>query len=217
MAGGIGAASSQAAIPLVAESLSLGFGGEQLWSNRSFQVPVGGRVVLSGKSGAGKSSLLQMALGFLAPQSGSLHIFGREPAGNDAALCRSQMAWLPQNPVIEDGPVYETILLPFSFKHNRARLPDRTAIEAAMARVGIAPTMWDRHASSLSGGEKMRVALVAISLLNRPLLLLDEPTASLDRESARLVIRFIESFPGAVLIASHDAALVRRATGVVKL
>ncbi len=82
--------------------------------------------------------------------------------------------------------------------------------ETAMLGVGLFPETWDRPVEKLSGGERRRAALAAVLLSNADLLLLDEPTNHLDLESCELLENFLDQYPGAAIIVSHDRHFLDR-------
>jgi ABC-2 type transport system ATP-binding protein len=176
----------------------------------SFAVAPGTTVGLLGGNGAGKTSTLAMLLGLLLPTSGAIEVLGHDMARDRfAALARMNFATpylaLPGRlTVLENLRVY-------------CHLYDVPAAARRIAEVaeelGIADLL-ERRAGALSAGQKTRVAL-AKALINRPeVLLLDEPTASLDPDTADLVRGWLERYRAAslctILLASHNMAEVER-------
>lgn len=176
----------------------------------AFSVPRGATVALLGGNGAGKTTTLSILLGLLLPTSGSVQVLGEDMIRHRyRALPRMNFASpyveLPHRlSVRENLNVYARL---YSVRRPRRRI-DELAGELA-----IEPLM-DRKAGTLSAGQKTRVAL-AKALLNWPeLLLLDEPTASLDPDTADWVRGYLERYrreTGATLfLASHNMAEVER-------
>ncbi|MGV4891524.1 ABC-F family ATP-binding cassette domain-containing protein (plasmid) [Streptomyces viridosporus] len=146
------------------------------------------RVALVGRNGAGKTTLLRTIAGELEPVSGE-------------ATAHVPLRFLPQRlDVLDDG---------LTVAENVARFaPDATdnRIRARLARFLFRGARADRKAATLSGGERFRAALAAL-LLAEPapqLLMLDEPTNNLDMASARQLTTALESYEGALIVASHD-------------
>ena len=176
----------------------------------SFTVPVGATVGLLGGNGAGKTTTIAMLLGLLIPTAGSIEVLGCDMARNRfAALARmnfsSPYVSLPQRlSVAENLRVY-------------GHLYDVPAIDRrieALSRELDLGELLDRPAGQLSAGQKTRVAL-AKALINRPeLLLLDEPTASLDPDTGDWVRTWLERYRAetgcTILLASHNMAEVER-------
>ena len=179
----------------------------------SFAVESGETVALLGGNGAGKTTILGMLLGLVAPTSGRIAALGhdmrRRPHG---ALARMNFS----SPYV-DMPHRLTVRENFSVFALLYALDSADARIAALAEeIGIEDLL-DRTVGTLSAGQKTRAAL-AKALLNRPdLLLLDEPTASLDPDTADVVRGALEAYRertgAAILLASHNMAEVERLCG----
>ncbi|MFF8015043.1 ATP-binding cassette domain-containing protein [Streptomyces sp. NPDC007929] len=146
------------------------------------------RVALIGRNGAGKTTLLRTITGELAPEAGEV-------------LAHVPLRFLPQRLDVLDGEL--------SVAENVARYaPDATnnRIRARLARFLFRGARADQKASTLSGGERFRAALAALMLAEPApqLLLLDEPTNNLDMASVRQLTTALESYEGALVVASHD-------------
>ncbi len=176
----------------------------------SFAVPGGQITALLGGNGAGKTTTLAMLLGLLLPTAGSIRIFGED-------MLRHRYRVLPRlnfsSPYV-DLPHRLTVrenLTVFALLYSLRRPAER--IRELAAEFDFAALL-DRKAGALSSGQKTRVAL-AKALLNRPeLLLLDEPTASLDPDTADWVRTYLERYArethASILLASHNMAEVER-------
>ena len=146
------------------------------------------RVAVIGRNGAGKTTLLRTITGELAPESGEVQ-------------AHVPLRFLPQRLDVLDGEL--------SVVENVARFaPDATnnRIRARLARFLFRGARADRKAATLSGGERFRAALAALMLAEPApqLLLLDEPTNNLDMASVRQLTTALESYEGALIVASHD-------------
>jgi ABC-2 type transport system ATP-binding protein len=175
-----------------------------------FAVPAGATVGLLGGNGAGKTTTIAMLLGLLIPTAGTIQVLGHDMAGDRfAALARmnfsSPYVSLPQRlSVAENLRVYGHL-------YNVSRLEHRIAELASELNLG---DLLERPAGKLSAGQKTRVAL-AKALINRPeVLLLDEPTASLDPDTGDWVRTWLERYRNesgcTILLASHNMAEVER-------
>ena len=176
----------------------------------SFTVPVGATVGLLGGNGAGKTTTIGMLLGLLIPTSGTIEALGHNMARDRfAALARmnfsSPYVSLPQRlSVAENLTVYGHL-------YDVPNLERRIGELARELELG---DLLERPAGKLSAGQKTRVAL-AKALINRPeLLLLDEPTASLDPDTGDWVRTLLERYRDesgcTILLASHNMSEVER-------
>ena len=176
----------------------------------SFAAARGQTIGLLGGNGAGKTTTIAMLMGLLIPTAGTIHVLGHDMARDRfAALARmnfsSPYVALPARlSVAENLRVYGHL---YGVRGLEARIRE---VAAELDLLGLL----ERPAGQLSAGQKTRVAL-AKSLINRPeLLLLDEPTASLDPDTGDMVRSWLERYRAAsgctILLASHNMAEVER-------
>ncbi len=185
----------------------------------SLEISRGGRRTIVGPTGAGKTLLLR-ALACLDPlDRGEILWRGDAVRGRDVPRFRRQVIYLHQRPALIEGTVEENLRLPFSFRSGLARGHTQFDLGAALSlleRANRTRDFLDRLTRDLSGGESQIVALVRAVQLDPVVLLLDEPTASLDGETAglleSLVMSWYDAAPGerAFVWVSHDAEQVAR-------
>ncbi|MDR3099502.1 MAG: ATP-binding cassette domain-containing protein [Paraburkholderia sp.] len=190
--------------------------GQILLHPTDFALHAGERAVLTGPSGSGKSVLLR-ALALLDPlDGGALHWHGRPIAHAQVPRYRRHIAYVRQRPALIDGTVEDNLRYPFSLAVYRDATFDAARVRALFDAAGRGPGFLDRAAAELSGGEAQIVALVRVLQLDPEALLLDEPTASLDPESAHAVETLImqwferERAARATVWVSHDPAQAQR-------
>lgn len=175
-----------------------------------FTIMPGETVALLGGNGAGKTSTLGMLLGILTPSSGSIEIFGhRFPDARFAALARMNFS----SPYV-DLPQRLTVRQNLQVFARLLNVDDAKARIGELARDLRIDEFLDKPYGKLSAGQKTRVA-IARALLNRPeLLLLDEPTASLDPDTADWLRAYLQTYQrqsgASILLASHNMAEVER-------
>ena len=186
-------------------------------------VEPGEHLAVIGPSGSGKTSLLKLLLGFATPTGGELTVDGQR-LGLDISRedLRRQIAWIGQRTHLFRGTIASNIAL---------GVPEasREAIEQAAEQAGVMAfaqglprgldTPLGDNAKGVSGGEAQRIAIARAFLADRPILIMDEPTASLDRETAdRLITSLEHLIPGrTVLMTTHSPALLRLADRVIGL
>ncbi len=169
--------------------LTVTYGGRRLpaLDRAELVVRPGETVALTGPSGCGKSTLLAVVLGLRVPDAGTVRLGGVDLADVDLADWRSLLAWVPQRPHLFARSVAENVRLgrpDASDADVAAALDDRwTDRGRAAAAAKASTTLLGEGGAGLSAGERQRLALARAFVRDAPLLLLDEPTASLDGET----------------------------------
>ncbi|HVN02753.1 MAG TPA: ABC-F family ATP-binding cassette domain-containing protein [Caulobacteraceae bacterium] len=190
---------------LLFENLTLAFGRE--------------RTGLVGRNGVGKTTLLRLILGELAPAAGAVIVSGR------IAVLRQQLAPPPGATLSDLLGVAEPLARLTRIEHGEGEgadferadwtLPQRT--QAALAEMELAGVPLERPAATLSGGEATRAALAALLIAEPDFILMDEPTNNLDSDGRAAVAAMLADWRGGALVVSHDRALLRRMDRIVEL
>ncbi|MFC3347844.1 thiol reductant ABC exporter subunit CydD [Streptomyces echinoruber] len=188
----------------------------------SFTVGPGETVALVGPSGAGKSTLLAVLLGFVRPTAGRVRVGGADLADVDPAQWHSRIAWVPQRPHLYAGTVAENVRLARPQADDaavRRALADAGALDFVDALPDGMDTVLGEDGAGLSGGQRQRLALARAFLADRPVLLLDEPTAALDGRTEAEVVAAVRRLAAGrtVLLVVHRPALLAVADRVVRL
>ncbi|GAA4554079.1 thiol reductant ABC exporter subunit CydD [Streptomyces collinus] len=191
-------------------------------SDMTFSVEPGETVALVGPSGAGKSTLLSVLLGFVRPDEGRVRAGGVDLAGADLEAWRSRIAWVPQRPHLYAGTIAENVRLARPDAGDdavRQALRDAGALEFVDALPEGVDTVLGEDGTGLSAGQRQRLALARAFLADRPVLLLDEPTAALDGATEAEVVAAVRRLAGGrtVLLVVHRPALLEVADRVVRL
>lgn len=185
-------------------------------------VGAGEVVGVKGPSGTGKTTLLHLLLGLRAPRQGTVEVNGVDAATVGTSAWKQAVAFVPQEPMLVEGTIAENI------RFFRADLTDEQVQDAAM-RAGLGPDLagWPegldrivgqrRH--GVSGGQRQRIT-IARALAGDPLvLLMDEPTSSLDEEAERVVLETLRNVKGklTVVVAAHRESTLALCDRVVEL
>ncbi|MBQ1096422.1 thiol reductant ABC exporter subunit CydD [Streptomyces sp. b94] len=188
----------------------------------SFTVQPGETVALVGPSGAGKSTLLNALLGFVHPAGGRIRIGGADLTSLDLAQWHARVAWVPQHPHLYAGTIAENVRLARPDADDTAvqrALRDAGALEFVDALPEGTGTVLGEDGAGLSAGQRQRLALARAFLADRPVLLLDEPTATLDGATEAEVVAAVRRLAEGrtVLLVVHRPALLEVADRVVRL
>ncbi|MFI9204164.1 thiol reductant ABC exporter subunit CydD [Streptomyces sp. NPDC053048] len=188
----------------------------------SFEVRPGETVAVTGPSGAGKSTLLNALLGFERPENGRVLVGGTDLSSLSPESWRNQVAWVPQRPRLFAGTVAENVRLARP-EATDAQVREALRAAGALEFVSMLPkgsdTPLGEDGAGLSAGQRQRLALARAFLADRPVLLLDEPTASLDGETEAAVVEAVRRLAvgRTVVLVVHRPALLAVADRTVRL
>ncbi|RFU82531.1 thiol reductant ABC exporter subunit CydD [Streptomyces triticagri] len=191
-------------------------------SGVSFTVEPGETVALVGPSGAGKSTLLSALLGFVRPTEGRIRIGGTDLADLSRTAWHERIAWVPQLPHVYAGTIAENVRLArpdASDDAVREALRDAGALGFVDALPRGTATTLGEGGVGLSAGQRQRLALARAFLADRPILLLDEPTAGLDGATEAEITATVRRLAAGrtVLLVVHRPALLSVADRVVRI
>jgi tungstate transport system ATP-binding protein len=193
-------------LPLRLDELAFSAGGREIIAPLSIEIGAGASTVILGANGAGKSVLMRLMHGLLAPSSG--RVAWSEADGDRV---RRQQAMVFQRPVMLRRSALANVLYALDIAGVAARERRTRALEA-LKEVGLLG-LASRPARVLSGGEQQRLALARAWALHPEVLFLDEPTASLDPSAAREIEAVIRAFDASgtkIVMATHNLAQARR-------
>lgn len=195
---------------LEAHNLSYSVEEELIVDRVSFSVAEREVLAVIGPSGAGKSSLLRLLNRLDEPTEGTVYLDGRDYREIDPGTLRQRIGYVPQQPALRDESVYENVT---TGPRLRGEEVDDEDVQRLLAQVDLIGYE-SREAVDLSGGEQQRIA-IARSVFNRPeILLLDEPTSSLDADAESqvetLLGNLIAEFSLTVILVTHDRMQAKR-------
>jgi thiol reductant ABC exporter CydD subunit len=186
------------------------------------ELPPGETVALVGPSGAGKSTIATLLLRLAEPTGGRVTVGSLDLSDCDSRAWRAQVAWVPQRPTLFRGKVADNIRLGDP-DAGEERVRTAATLAGADAFIRALPAGYDTVVGDggrpLSAGQLQRVALARAFLRDARLVILDEPTANLDRVSAAIVAEAVERLRvgRTVLLCVHERELAARADRVVRL
>jgi ABC-type multidrug transport system fused ATPase/permease subunit len=196
--------------------------GEPTITNLSFVITPGEKIAIVGDSGAGKTTVANLILGLLTPTSGAIQYeYGQ---GNRSVSNLSETGYLPQRPYIFSGSILENVCLTNNEDEIDKERFERAINEAQVANfIHALPegalTITGSSGISLSGGEKQRLALARVLYLSPSVIVLDEPTSSLDSETDEFVSRTLTSpeLNSTVFVVAHRYSTVKSVNRILYL
>ena len=209
------------------DNLTYRIGGRVLLDQASASIDAGHRVGFVGRNGTGKTTLLRLLTGALEPDGGTINIPARWRIGITVQEAPSGEGSLIDTVMASDGELTELnaeaehATDPDRISEIYTRLHDKEAHTAnaraarILAGLGFNHDAQQQPCSSYSGGWRMRVALAGLLFTQPDLLLLDEPTNHLDLEATVWLEDYLRTYPGTILLVSHDRDLLNRAVGEI--
>ena len=178
-----------------------------------------GRTGLIGRNGTGKSTLLRIIAGQLQPAAGSVSVQGT------LGMLEQAVQVAPDATVADQLGVAEALARLDRLDQGLGDMDDAGEadwtlpgrIETALSAIGLPAYAPDRPLSTLSGGQRTRLALARLILAEPDIILLDEPTNNLDADGRRAVVELLHGWRGAAIVVSHDRSLLREMDAIVEL
>jgi len=164
-----------------------------------------------GKSGGGKTTFLKLLNNMISPSSGIIKFKGKNIVDYDPVGLRREIPMLPQNPVVFSGTIKDNFDL--ALKYAELKTKSKKAYKEILGKVGLEEQKLDKIAEDLSGGEKQRISLARILLLEPNILLLDEPSSALDEKTEKLIIdtvvNYIKRKNGTLIMVTHSTKIAK--------
>jgi ABC-type iron transport system FetAB ATPase subunit len=195
--------------------------GRLLFDDAVVRLPEGEAVLLQGPSGSGKSTLLRRVAGLESSQDGQRVLAGEPHRRARLPRWRARVVLLAQDAPTLPGSVQDNLEFPFRLRCAADRRYDDGRARHVLAAVGLERIPFDRAVTTLSGGERHRLALARGLLWQPQVLMADEPLSGLDADSAEMcfeeLLRFARRPGYTVLMALHSTELGRRADRTLRL
>ena len=191
------------------KNIHLQYNGKEVLKELSFEVKTGEKVAILGKSGSGKSSLFQLALGFVIPDHGEIFFDGLKVDEKSCWDIRKKVACVDQDVSVGIGQICSLFDFISKIKVNSHLDFSKEKINKLSDFFELETGTFDKNIEELSGGERQRLAIIISVLLDRKIFFLDEITSALDKNLKKKVADFfIEKKEWTSIIISHDPVWV---------
>ncbi len=186
--------------------------------NINLIIKKGDFVTISGKSGCGKTTLLNVLGGIIKPDSGKYLFEGEDVSGFSdkkmAAFRNESIGFVVQHfALINDRTVYENVVLPLRYRHKNA-LNDSKNVDQILEELEIISKK-NNYPYQISGGERQRTAIARSIIANTTVILADEPTGSLDEENGKKILRILKKLNEegkTIILVTHDPDIAKEGT-----
>lgn len=184
------------------ESVSVNRNKKIVFSDLNLRIMKNEKVLIQGKSGAGKTTLFKLVLGFETADKGVVTFNGNPIDKTHIKTIREQIFYLSQDIDLKNdlvGPLLDEILM-----QNQKSPMEKDRLNTFMAFLELNPALLEQSVKELSGGERQRIGLLICFLLDRPVWLLDEPTSALDDSMKKKITDYVLDQEKTIVIISHD-------------
>lgn len=196
--------------------ISKSFEGKQLYEDFSLKIDDGEFVIITGKSGCGKTTLLNMIGSIEKPDSGSISV-----DSVDITNRKNQMKYLQVGAgfLFQNFALMENKTVEDNLKIVKTACRNQVTVDEALEKVGLTDKK-DTKVYKLSGGEQQRAAVARLMIKKCSVILADEPTGSLDRENGEIIMNLLEELHRSgktIIMVTHDLSLTKYAARVIEL
>lgn len=205
---------------LTADNISIRFGEECVLDNFSCHIERGAFICITGMSGCGKTSLLKSFLGITPLVDGTIRVGEDVLSEYTCSAVRKRVAYLPQDLALPYETVEEAIKQVLKVGGFKYTCSTTSLLRDYLVKLALDEEVLDKRVVEISGGQRQRLMLAVLALLDREVWLLDEPTASLDKTSRDYVIDFLieQQRKGKTIVAvSHDPCFASKCTATIQL
>jgi ABC-type transport system involved in cytochrome bd biosynthesis fused ATPase/permease subunit len=188
------------------DEVALGYGDQTILTGLSMTIPAGQVTVIHGPSGAGKTTVLNALLGFITPRAGRVLIGEQNLAEVDVRQWWAHVAWVPQSPQMLPTTLRDNLTLGHDLAVDEVLAQTRLADWVDTLPEGL-DTVIGEGGRPVSVGQARRIALARALLRRARVLMLDEPTASVDPESERAIVEVLREVDATVIVVGHRSAI----------
>ncbi len=193
------------------KNIGLAFNDKTIFDNFNLKIEKGEKVGLRAPSGKGKTTLLKMLIGQHQANKGQIIVNQQILNENTIHNIRKQIVWIPQNihlPVDNGQQLAEWLNL----------TKNHDEIDNILSEIGLDPSMLDMNFNQISGGQKQRMIIALCCSIPKPIILMDEPTSSLDDDTILLFTNYIgRQTNKTILCASHNNTFLNQLNRIIEL
>lgn len=186
-------------------NLKIDYNKKNIIENFNLSIKKGEKVVITGVSGSGKSSILKAILGFIIPSSGDILINGERLTAKTVNSFRRNMCYVSQGIDFPNEKISVLIEEIFNYKNNKKYKKNIEKLEHYLKLFNLDSSILEKNIDELSGGEKQRIGIVIALLLDREIFILDEITSALDSEMKKKTVNYFLNADKTVIAVSHDS------------
>ncbi|MDC7225669.1 MAG: ATP-binding cassette domain-containing protein [Spirochaetales bacterium] len=190
------------------KALSLNLNNKIILENCNTVFKEGDKIVITGDSGSGKTTILNLIMGLAEADEGSIFFRGSKLSSENISEIRKSIAYIGQEPALGGTTVAEALDLPFKFKSNRGAEPDEKNITGILNFLLLDKDIREKNINSISGGEKQRIAIARALLLGKRIFLADEITSALDNTVIKQLYSLFSTEEYSLISVSHDPAWI---------
>lgn len=186
------------------ENVTHNYPDKELFHNYNCRIKEGEKILLRSPSGTGKSTFMKMIMGFIEPQNGRIFFHGEEVNERNIEHIRSQIIYLPQTIAAPRITVREFLKDILTYQINSHISYDEDDIIERLHELRLRKRILNMNFSDLTTGEKQRIGIIIVDLLDRPVLLLDEITSALNEFLREVIVEHYSHKNNTIIVISHD-------------